>query len=168
MSRATITKNLFISGVTGLILGTLMMFFIPTVIGLAITVFASAATVLDPLYASTRLGIFLQAMGIFASLFAVLGMVVTPIFCMAAALLRERFKSARLYFATAAAGLLIFGLAHIIFALVLYFVYGISYIRNIFELTILATVLAAPLIVLISMLCVRRWGDAKIPRVPIH
>jgi MFS family permease len=152
-------RKLFIAGLIGFILGAVLIFAVPTLIGLVIAIFASAATVLDPLYASSRLGIFWQAMGTFTAVFAVLGMLVTPVFCMAAALLRERFESVPFYFATAAAGLLLYGSAHILFALVLHFGYGVSYIRNIFELTILATVLAAPLIVFISTRAVRRWGE---------
>jgi MFS family permease len=160
-------RKLFIAGLAGFILGTVMISAVPTLIGVAIAALVSAATVLDPLYASSRLGIFWQALGIFTVVFAVLGIVVTPVFCMVAALLRERFETVPFYLSTAAAGILLYGIAHIIFALVLHFGYGISYIRNIFELTILATVFAAPLIVLISTLCVRRWGEkkAKIPHL---
>jgi MFS family permease len=152
-------RKLFIAGLAGFILGTVMISAVPTLIGVAIAALVSAATVLDPLYASSRLGIFWQALGIFTVVFAV--------FCMVAALLRERFETVPFYLSTAAAGILLYGIAHIIFALVLHFGYGISYIRNIFELTILATVFAAPLIVLISTLCVRRWGEkkAKIPHL---
>jgi hypothetical protein len=56
-------RKLFIEGLTGFILGTLLIFAVPTLIGRAIAIFASAAAVLDPLYASSRIGISWQALG---------------------------------------------------------------------------------------------------------
>lgn len=151
------TLRIVIAGMAALFCGMFLVFGIPVAVALLLSSVASALTIFDPLHANRRFGTIWSATEYFVVLMAACALA-TVVYGIAISVLRQVIGSGGFYAAATGAAVLIYGVAHTVFAAAYYFLREGLFVPEVFLVSGVVLLAVVPLSSLLILWGVRRWG----------